>query len=45
MKENGAIFYTPSKIDSEGNINTLTPKLNPSAKRCLPIIFTGDFNF
>jgi hypothetical protein len=26
-------------------INPLTPELNPSAQRCLPRIFTGDFNF
>jgi hypothetical protein len=26
-------------------INPLTPELNPSAKRCLPRFFTGDFNF
>jgi hypothetical protein len=26
-------------------INPLTPELNPSAQRCLPIFFTGDFNF
>jgi hypothetical protein len=27
------------------NINPLTPELNPSAQRCLPRFFTGDFNF
>jgi hypothetical protein len=26
-------------------INPLTPELNPSVQRCLPRIFTGDFNF
>jgi hypothetical protein len=26
-------------------INPLTPELNPSAQRCLPKFFTGDFNF
>jgi hypothetical protein len=26
-------------------INSLTPELNPSAQRCLPRLFTGDFNF
>jgi hypothetical protein len=26
-------------------INPLTPELNPSAQRCLPRFFTGDFNF
>jgi hypothetical protein len=25
--------------------NPLTPKLNPSAQRCLPRFCTGDFNF
>jgi hypothetical protein len=25
--------------------NPLTPELNPSAQRCLPKFFTGDFNF
>jgi hypothetical protein len=25
--------------------NPLTPELNPSAQRCLPRFFTGDFNF
>jgi hypothetical protein len=25
--------------------NLLTPELNPSAQRCLPIFITGDFNF
>jgi hypothetical protein len=25
-------------------INSLTLKLNPSAQRCLPIFFTGDFD-
>jgi hypothetical protein len=33
---------TPTYID---NINPLTPELNPSAQRCLPSFFTGDFNF
>jgi hypothetical protein len=26
-------------------VNPLTPELNPSAQRCLPRLFTGDFNF
>jgi hypothetical protein len=26
-------------------INPLTPELNPSAQRCLPRFFIGDFNF
>jgi hypothetical protein len=26
-------------------METLKPELNPSAQRCLPRIFTGDFNF
>jgi hypothetical protein len=26
-------------------VNTLTPELNPSAQRCLPRFFTGDFIF
>jgi hypothetical protein len=25
--------------------NPLTPELNPSAQRCLPRFFTGDFSF
>jgi hypothetical protein len=25
--------------------NPLTPELNPSAQRCPPRFFTGDFNF
>jgi hypothetical protein len=25
-------------------VNPLTPELNPSAQRCLPRFFTGDFN-
>jgi hypothetical protein len=25
--------------------NPSTPELNPSAQRCLPRFFTGDFNF
>jgi hypothetical protein len=25
------------------NFNPLTPELNPSAQRCLPIFFSGDF--
>jgi hypothetical protein len=25
--------------------NPLTPELNPSAQRCLPRVFTWDFNF
>jgi hypothetical protein len=25
--------------------NPLQPELNPSAQRCLPRFFTGDFNF
>jgi hypothetical protein len=25
--------------------NPLTPELNPSAQRCLPRFFAGDFNF
>jgi hypothetical protein len=25
--------------------NPLMPELNPSAQRCLPRFFTGDFNF
>jgi hypothetical protein len=28
-----------------GDINLLTPELNPSAQSCLPRFFTGDFNF
>jgi hypothetical protein len=31
-----AVFFT---------VNSLTPELNPSAQRCLPRIYTGDFNF
>jgi hypothetical protein len=27
------------------DINPLTPELNLSAQRCLPRLFTGDFNF
>jgi hypothetical protein len=27
------------------SFNPLTPELNPSAQRCLPRFFTGDFNF
>jgi hypothetical protein len=27
------------------DINPLTPELNPSAQRCLPRFFNGDFNF
>jgi hypothetical protein len=30
---------------NEQRINPLTPELNPSAQRCLPRFFTGDFNF
>jgi hypothetical protein len=26
-------------------INPLTPELNTSAQRCLPRLFTGNFNF
>jgi hypothetical protein len=26
-------------------VNPLTSELNPSAQRCLPRFFTGDFNF
>jgi hypothetical protein len=26
-------------------VNHLTPELNPSAQRCLPRFFTGNFNF
>jgi hypothetical protein len=26
-------------------VNPLTPELNPSAQRCLPRFFTGDFSF
>jgi hypothetical protein len=26
-------------------INPVTPELNPSAQRCEPRLFTGDFNF
>jgi hypothetical protein len=27
------------------DVNPLTPELNSSAERCLPRVFTGDFNF
>jgi hypothetical protein len=30
---------------SPDSINPLTPELDPSAQRCLPRFFTGDFNF
>jgi hypothetical protein len=29
----------------KNTVNPLTPELNPSSQRCLPRIFTGDFNF
>jgi hypothetical protein len=29
----------------EDNMKPLTPELNPSAQRCLPRFFTGEFNF
>jgi hypothetical protein len=34
LKKGNKFFLTP-----------LTPELNPSAQRCLPRFFTGDFNF
>jgi hypothetical protein len=33
-----------NRVD-EALLNPLTPELNPSAKRCLPRYFTGEFNF
>jgi hypothetical protein len=32
------------KLQNE-KLNPFTPELNPSAQPCLPIFFTGDFNF
>jgi hypothetical protein len=32
-------------LGTEHTLNPLTTELNSSAQRCLPILFTGDFNF
>jgi hypothetical protein len=34
------LYFSPDTVDV---INHLTPELNPSAQRCLPRFFTGDF--
>jgi hypothetical protein len=36
-------FLDQGKQDA--TINPLTPELNPSAQRCLPRCFTGDFAY
>jgi hypothetical protein len=41
----GTVMFALSTIPSISTFNPLTQELNPSAQRCLPRIFTGDFNF
>jgi hypothetical protein len=38
-------YFSKTCIENSSFINPLTPELNPSAQRCLPRFFTGDFNF
>jgi hypothetical protein len=33
------------RIEDRSRLSLLTPELNPSAQRCVPRFFIGDFNF
>jgi hypothetical protein len=41
-------LYVPIALGHKNNsrysLRSLTPELNPSAQRCLPRFFTGEFN-